>query len=214
MNEGDPRVKRTRKLLEEAFVALLAEKSFQAISVQDIAERATVNRATFYAHFEDKYALMDQVIRDTFQEVLQQRLGEGAPLTRGNLHVLLVTVCDFLVQFHGHCAPAPADRDLEPLIEAKVQQEIYTFLVGWLRQAPHGEVFARASQETVATVLSWAVFGVGIEWSRGERTGPPDEWTRQVLTVIVDGVAQIVTVPPQLAPSRQDTGVLPVAPCV
>jgi AcrR family transcriptional regulator len=212
MNEDDPRVKRTRKLLEDAFVALLAEKSFQAISVQDIAERATVNRATFYAHFEDKYALMDQVIRDTFQEVLQQRLGEAAPLTRGNLHVLLVTVCDFLVQFHGHCAPA--DRDLEPLVEAKVQQEIYTFLVRWLRQAPHGEGFARASQETVATVLSWAVFGVGIEWSRSERTGPPDEWTRQVLTVIVDGIAQVVTVPSQLAPSRQNTSVFPVAPRV
>ena len=68
MNDADPRVKRTRKLLEEAFVALLAEKTFHRISVQDIAERATVNRATFYAHFEDKFALMDQLIRDAFRE--------------------------------------------------------------------------------------------------------------------------------------------------
>src|SRR5207245_2778046 len=55
----DPRVKRTRKLLQQAFIELFQEKGFAAISIQDITERATVNRATFYAHFPDKYALLD-----------------------------------------------------------------------------------------------------------------------------------------------------------
>ena len=57
VNEADPRVKRTRKLLQDALLELLAEKSFDAITVQDIAERSTINRATFYAHFVDKYDL-------------------------------------------------------------------------------------------------------------------------------------------------------------
>src|SRR5262249_28089592 len=83
MNDADPRVKRTRKLLEDSFVALLGEKGFHAISVQDIAERATVNRATFYAHFEDKYALMDQMIRDAFREALGQRVAADASFTLG-----------------------------------------------------------------------------------------------------------------------------------
>jgi AcrR family transcriptional regulator len=46
----DPRVRRTRKLLQDALRSLLFERRFSRISVQDIAERATVNRATFYAH--------------------------------------------------------------------------------------------------------------------------------------------------------------------
>ncbi len=50
----DPRIKRTRMFLEEAFSELLHEKDFQSISVQDITERAGINRATFYAHFPDK----------------------------------------------------------------------------------------------------------------------------------------------------------------
>jgi hypothetical protein len=62
MNEADPRVKRTRKLLRDAFVALLAERRFHRISVQDIAERATVNRASFYAPFVDKCELLDDVL--------------------------------------------------------------------------------------------------------------------------------------------------------
>jgi len=64
MNPNDPRVKRTRQLLQQALMDLLREKGFQAITVQDIAERATLNRATFYAHFTDKYDLIDNVMRE------------------------------------------------------------------------------------------------------------------------------------------------------
>ncbi len=64
INESDPRVKRTRKLLQAALIELLAEKSFEAITVHDIAERSTINRATFYAHFVDKYALLATWIRE------------------------------------------------------------------------------------------------------------------------------------------------------
>jgi AcrR family transcriptional regulator len=55
LHEADPRVKRTRQLLLQAFTAVLAEKrSIPSITIRDITQRATVNRATFYAHFEDK----------------------------------------------------------------------------------------------------------------------------------------------------------------
>src|SRR5262245_29567210 len=182
MNDADPRVKRTRKLLQDAFVALLAEKSFHAISVQDIAERATVNRATFYAHFEDKYALMDQMIRNAFREALGRRVAAEAPFTLGNLHLLVVAVCEVLGEFYGHCAPA--GRNLAPPIEAKVQQELYASLLAWLAQAPLVEGSQGVRRETVASVMSWAIFGSGLEWSRGERALSADQWARQILAVI------------------------------
>ena len=55
----DPRVRRTRALLVRAFNELLAEKGHAGLTVQEIAERATINRATFYAHFKDQYELSD-----------------------------------------------------------------------------------------------------------------------------------------------------------
>jgi len=58
----DPRVKRTRNLILTAFESLLAEKGFESISVQDVTDKAEINRATFYKHFVDKYALLDYSI--------------------------------------------------------------------------------------------------------------------------------------------------------
>ncbi len=54
----DLRVRRTRKLLQEALLEASSEKGFAHVTVRDIAERAMVNRATFYRHFEDKYDLL------------------------------------------------------------------------------------------------------------------------------------------------------------
>lgn len=54
----DRRVQRTRKLLQEALMALIVEKGYEAVTVQDIIDRANVGRSTFYDHFLDKQALL------------------------------------------------------------------------------------------------------------------------------------------------------------
>ena len=56
----DLRVRRTRKLLQEALIELTVEKGFGAITVRDITEQAMVNRSTFYRHYLDKYELLNQ----------------------------------------------------------------------------------------------------------------------------------------------------------
>ncbi len=60
VNPNDPRVVRTRQLIIDAFVDLLGKKDFYSITVSDISKQATINRATFYAHFTDKFALIDR----------------------------------------------------------------------------------------------------------------------------------------------------------
>jgi len=54
----DRRIRRTRQLLQDAFVALLREKRYEDVSVQDIIERADVARSTFYVHYVDKEDLL------------------------------------------------------------------------------------------------------------------------------------------------------------
>ena len=69
----DPRIRRTRQLLQQALGKLLETKEFDKISVQDIADAATVNRATFYDHYADKSALLECVVGSRFHELLAER---------------------------------------------------------------------------------------------------------------------------------------------
>lgn len=74
----DPRVRRSRRALKEALLALLREKDFDAISVQDITGRAELNRATFYLHYQDKEELLTQTMTDVLDE-LEEVLRRGQP---------------------------------------------------------------------------------------------------------------------------------------
>jgi len=63
-NQADLRVRRTHKLLWEALLAELAERPFEDITVKDLCARAMVHRTTFYTHYVDKYALLEQGMRE------------------------------------------------------------------------------------------------------------------------------------------------------
>jgi AcrR family transcriptional regulator len=193
VNANDPRVKRTRQLLLQAFRALLEEKrNFHSISVQEIAERATVNRATFYAHFEDKYALLEIWMREKFHRVLESQLPASSTLQMSTLRLLILAVFDFLAGFRHRLKPA--DRQFEPLFEIALQQELYEILLTWLKQAS-SEVPERVETvEPTAQVISWAIFGPAAQWSRGERTISAEEMAHHVLTVVIAGLSPVVTV--------------------
>jgi AcrR family transcriptional regulator len=70
----DLRIRRTHAQLREALIQLIEEKGFDAVTVGDIAERAMVNRATFYRHFQDKYALVSSIFREAADR-LNKELG-------------------------------------------------------------------------------------------------------------------------------------------
>ncbi|GAB3546820.1 AcrR family transcriptional regulator [Actinopolyspora lacussalsi] len=68
----DRRTKRTRRALSDALVALVLERGFTAITVEDIAERADAARATFYSHFQGKEDLFSRVTSDLVTELAER----------------------------------------------------------------------------------------------------------------------------------------------
>ncbi len=71
VEKEDPRVLRTRKLLQDAFIELMGGHSFESITVQDITAAAKVNHATFYRHYRDKYHLADAIFAGALDSMLR-----------------------------------------------------------------------------------------------------------------------------------------------
>ena len=67
-SKQDLRVIKTRNNIKSSFIQLLREKDFNEITVQDILDKALINRKTFYNHYQDKYDLAEQLIHEFFNE--------------------------------------------------------------------------------------------------------------------------------------------------
>ncbi|MEP7292336.1 MAG: TetR family transcriptional regulator [Chloroflexota bacterium] len=177
----DPRVKRTRQLLQRALIELLQEKPFESVTVQEIAARAEVNRATFYAHFEDKNALVNAMVREMFESKLDEKLPEQPDLTIDNLRLLILTTCEYIGEFVGHCAPMRQPHE-QANIFIPVQHYLYEILTNWISKADG------TAQGTLAMTISWAIWGTIFEWARAGRKIPAARLTDQIMVLAQSGL--------------------------
>lgn len=157
----DPRIRRTRQMLFQAFQDLLEEKTFELITVQDIAERSTLNRATFYDHFTDKFALLEAMIGERFSAVIEARMGGNEGNCEGALRHLVLATCDFLAKLSDGCQKH--QRQFEPMVESSVKSVMREYLLAGMRQ------HKAKSPELRATMVSWAIAGAALQWSREKK---------------------------------------------
>lgn len=88
-SDGDRRVQRTRHMLSEALFALIIERGYESITVQDIAERANVGRATFYLHYREKEALLEDSLlslADELTKSIDLAIDSPAPYQALSIH--------------------------------------------------------------------------------------------------------------------------------
>lgn len=176
----DPRIKRTRGLLEDALVDLLQHKHFDEISVQDLTEAATLNRGTFYAHYPDKYALLECVTARRFFQLLEKRsvIFDGTCGTA--LQKIFLGVCDYLVAASSDCLGQgrPIDPHMEMAIVAVVKK---MSLDGLQRQQPWP---GSLPQEMVAAIISSALYGAAKQWFMTAERAPAEEIVNQVVDLL------------------------------
>ena len=185
----DPRVKRTRQLLEKAFLEVASEKGFQAVSVQDITERAGVNRATFYAHFPDKYVLLDYSVRQGFRQELEKRMLNVCSFSMENLRALIVAVCEYISVASAHCNPP--SQQFESVMETQVKLQVQELLQKWLEK-----LTIDVDPKLAATATSWAIYGLAMQWSHDKNKKRPsvEKFTDQVLPLIAGNLRLTQTI--------------------
>ena len=199
----DPRIRRTRQMLFQAFQDLLGEKAFDLISVQDITERSTLNRATFYDHYNDKFALLEAMVAGGFHEFLDARQLQYHTGCPSALEAIVLATCDFLSQAHcqGKC---DRQTSFEPLMDAAITKAIHRLLLDGLQKA---EQPLPACPELVAAAAGAAICGAVKHWFSLPDRPPAKVVAPQIVKLILPMLDAVSPVPaaanhPELSPAQ------------
>jgi AcrR family transcriptional regulator len=130
--KSDRRSRRSRRLIVDALLALMQEKRYDRITVQEIIDRADVGRTTFYAQFRNKEHVLESELERVFSLLHAQHLAS---------------------------AEEPADQllpSLELFRHVEEQQAFYPALVRGLATDPHYQAVHRLLRDRAAKQLALA----------------------------------------------------------
>lgn len=171
----DPRILRSRRMLTEALAKLLNHKDFNDISVQEIADEATLNRATFYLHYPDKNALLQAMTAARFRDLIARR-GLAFSDCNDALRAIALGVCDHLAETTG-CPTQLAKMSLEGSIIPVVED---MFLEGTDKHP----VAPGIDPQLLATTVASAIFGAARRWYQTPNRVPAEEIASRIATMV------------------------------
>ena len=151
--------------------------------MQDVTDKAQINRATFYAHFADKYALLDYSISQKFRQEIEKRTLNACHYTNDNLRNMIFAVCDFLSHLHSDCAQP--HQQFELLVEGTIKKQIFDLLSHWLKQTK-----TKISTEIPATVATWAIYGLASLYSHSKKRPALDKFVDDALPLVAVNLEQ------------------------
>ncbi len=162
-------------MLMDALAKLLIKKEFEDISVQEIADEATLNRATFYLHYPDKNALLQAMTGVRFRDLIERR---GITFTdcNGALRAIALGVCDYLAETTGcpgQLARIPLEGSIIPVVEDMFKEGL----------ALHG-MAPGVDAALLATTAAWAVFGAARRWFQTPNRIPAEEMAARIETMV------------------------------
>jgi AcrR family transcriptional regulator len=187
-HKEDRRKGRTRQLLREALFALMVEKRYDRITIQDIIDRANVGRSTFYAHFQDK----EDLVTASLEWVLEQ-LAENAAHVAPTRHQLIPTLELFQhVQEQQQLFKAVAKgRGFEVFVEKgqaywskQIQIQLATMVPKGKKPAVSLALVSTYVANTLATLLKW--------WLDNKMPYPPERMEEIFQQLVTPGVEAVL----------------------
>jgi AcrR family transcriptional regulator len=167
VNPTDRRVQRTRQALQGAMIALIQEKGYEDLTVQDIIDRANVGRATFYSHFDGKEDLLVSRLDDlraALRARQQQASGQGSRADErmfSYTHEMFVHIDEHRRVFRsmvGKRSGSIIQHLFHKMLVDLVRDDIKTMTPGAARGIP---------QEAITQLIAGGLFGLILWWVDG-----------------------------------------------
>jgi AcrR family transcriptional regulator len=189
MTNTDRRYLRTERLLVEAMLALIAQQPFSSITVERIVEEADIAKKTFYAHYEDKHALLWQSLLYHFEQLEEATnplepdtlLMDNKPLS----YPVFKHVHDFATFYREMLVQGEDARFIGQFLETLAQQS-------YRKHQPLRDVapFMSVPAELIADLLAGALLGTLRWWLKGDMQDSPETMAYRFSQLVAPGVLQ------------------------
>ena len=182
----DKRIAKTKKNLKNAMIAMLGEKDFEHITITELCRAAEISRITFYSHYSDKYALLDEIFDDMLKlgtEDYYRRQRENNPT--GRLAAGYVNMLDAILQLYSD--RFDFFRHTDPEKNPYLASRLYSIVLETVEQHTlhvKKRMRLKYSPRKIAGFVCFGMFGF-VNESREENT-PMNELLPQARVLLTD----------------------------
>jgi len=177
MTKVDRRILKSQEAMKRAVIELMTEKSFDEITIQDIADRANINRGTIYLHYQDKFDLLDKLIESHINEL--REMGEWA--CRLDWSSALLPFFEYFEKNYVF---------FSTMLASKGAPSFRKRLLDYITEGFQGEIDRESgknkdlSEYVMLQYAGTAYVGVIEWWIRNDMPYPPEEMAKQVGTLL------------------------------
>ena len=186
VNHDDPRVLRTRQLIKEAFSILLQKKGFDTITVKDIAQIASINRATFYAHYEDKYALLEEIIEQAFHKMFPKQVMYAQEFTDEICNQLILMTYNYIVTFYKTCRMD--SKSIATIVDEKIRNMLKQMIESIFLKGNTFRIEDNLNIKIISAMTCSAIYGGAYSWFKAGKNDRTDLLVDIVRPYVMNGL--------------------------
>ena len=187
----DRRVQRTRQLLEDALIALILEKEYDKITVQNIVDQANVGRSTFYTHYLDKDDLLEKSMERTMEEFGLH----FSPSNDGDAQDVMIPSLAFFQHMETHPQLYKAmlgGRAIEIVVKA-LRDGLIAHARAHFEQEERAGKRLGVPMEILTTHLAGSLLALLTWWLDNEMPYPPEEMNEMFQQLTMFGIGPLIT---------------------
>lgn len=184
IKKGDRRANRTRQLLSQALVELIQEKHYDAITVQNVIDRANVGRSTFYSHYRDKEDLFRSDWEGLLEGVVQLVRWENI---RGGRVVPVLELFRHVQEFQVFCRGLARSRKMDSVYKSGIgyltkgfEKSLTSLLADKPKAAVPPSILANHLSSSIFSLLTW--------WLDNNMPYPPERMDEIFHELVMPGV--------------------------
>lgn len=186
----DPRVRRTRKWLQEALLSLLQNKTFSKISIAEITDKAEVSRPTFYLHYKTKEELLIDYLDGIYEAFMKDMVPYIDLLSQGRMAVKLY---EQVAENSVFLNPL-FDSEISNLIMERMHQYCYDVIKRLFDTLPI-KTLPKAfeiKKEIAVASMAGSTYAMSVQWLKMGMPISPEEMGELTMRLLRPGMEDVL----------------------